>query len=93
MCGHGGERRVKVWVLDHKCKKTPACFLVDGHEPETSTVHQFHGCHWHGLTCINHRAIKETVRYKDTWQIDRLIQPCTKYIGNLLGFTKNLDLK
>ena len=29
MCGHGGERMVKVWVLNDKGKKTPVTFLVD----------------------------------------------------------------
>ena len=36
-CGHGGERLV-------------AGATVDGYHPETKTVFQFHGCHWHG--CI-----------------------------------------
>ena len=35
--GHGGERFIK---------GSP----VDGYQPETKTVFQFHGCHWHG--CI-----------------------------------------
>ena len=52
MCGHDGERMVKVWVLNDKGKKEPASFLVDGYEPETNTVYQFHGCHWHGHTCL-----------------------------------------
>ena len=51
MCGHGGERMVKAWVLNDKGKKEPAFFLVDGYDPETNTVYQFHGCHWHGHTC------------------------------------------
>ena len=34
-CGHGGERFIK---------GSP----VDGYHPETKTVFQFHGCHWHG---------------------------------------------
>ena len=36
-CGHGGERIV-------------AGGKVGGYHPETKTVFQFHGCHWHG--CI-----------------------------------------
>ena len=36
-CGHGGERFIK---------GSP----VDSYHPETKTVYQFHGCHWHG--CI-----------------------------------------
>ena len=36
-CGHGGERLV-------------GGATVDGYHPETKTVFQYHGCHWHG--CI-----------------------------------------
>ena len=50
MCGHGGERMVKAWILNDKGKKEPASFLVDGYDPETNTVYQFHECHWHGHT-------------------------------------------
>ena len=39
MCGHGGERIMKVWVLNDKDEKEPAYFLVDGYEPETNTVY------------------------------------------------------
>ena len=35
MSGHGGER----WI-----EKRP----VDGYNPKTKTVFQYHGCHWHG---------------------------------------------
>ncbi|KAL9952822.1 hypothetical protein ACROYT_G040133 [Oculina patagonica] len=39
MCGHGGER----WV-----ERAP----VDGYDPISKTVFQYHGCHWHGcLKC------------------------------------------
>ena len=47
---------VTVWVLNDKGKKEPASFLVDGYEPETNTVYQFHGFHWHGLTCLKNRT-------------------------------------
>ena len=53
---------VKVWVL------------VDGYEPETNTVYQFHEFHWHGHTCLKNRTKKLQKRYKDTCQIDRLIK-------------------
>ena len=45
ICGHGGEHMVKDWVLNDKREKEPVTFLVDGYEPETNTVYQFHGCH------------------------------------------------
>ena len=57
MCGHGGEPMVKVWVLNDKSKKEPVTSLVDGCEPETNTVYQFQGCHWHGHTCLKNRTI------------------------------------
>lgn len=42
MCGHGGEP----WITGDP---------VDGYEPTTKTVFQFHGCHWHGCpTCEGH---------------------------------------
>ena len=74
MRGHGGERMVKVWILNDKGKKEPVCFLVDGYEPETNTVYQFHGCHWHGRTCLKDRTRRQQKKYKDSCQIDRLIK-------------------
>ena len=42
MCGHGGER----WV-----ERAP----VDGYNPETKTVFQYHGCYWNGCRkCYTH---------------------------------------
>ena len=74
MCGHGGERMVTVWVLNDKVKKEPVSFLVHGFEPETNTVYQFHGCHWHGHTCLKDRTTRQQKRYKDMCQMDRLIK-------------------
>ena len=74
MCGHGGETMMTVWVLNDKGEKEPASFLIDGYEPETNTVYQFHGCHWHGHTCLKNRTKRQQKRYKDTCQIDRLIK-------------------
>ena len=45
MCGDGGERMVTVGISNAKGEKEPRSFLVDGHELETNTVYQFHGCH------------------------------------------------
>src|SRR6218665_1028279 len=39
LCGHGGER----WIAEAP---------VDGYEPTTKTVFQYHGCHFHG--CPTH---------------------------------------
>ena len=38
ICGHGGERMVKVWVLNDKGKKTPVPFLVDSYERVTNSL-------------------------------------------------------
>ena len=48
--------------------------MVDGYEPETNTVYQFHGCHWHGHTCLKNRTKREQKRDEDTCQIDWLIK-------------------
>ena len=74
MCGHGGERMATVWFLNDKGEKEPASFLIDGYEPETNTVYQFHGCHWHGHTCLKNRTKRQQKRYEDTCQIDWLIE-------------------
>ena len=74
MCRHGGEHMVNVWILNDKSKKTPVPFLVDGYERETKTVYQFHGCHWHGHTCLKNHTKRQQKKYKDMCQIDRLIK-------------------
>ena len=86
MRGHGREYMVKIWVLEDKYKKTH--FSVDGYEPETNTVYQFHGLHCHGNMCVgNHKKRKK--RQKDTCKIDLLIENDgwdTKY--NLVSICK-----
>ena len=73
ICGHGGERMVKVWALNDKGKKTPFCFSVNGYEPETNTAYQFHGCHWHEHTCIENRTKIQELRCKDMCKVDYLV--------------------
>ena len=68
MCGHSGERMMIVWVLNDKDENES--FLVDRYEPETNTEYQFHGCHWHGHTCLNNRTKRQQKRYEDTCRID-----------------------
>ena len=51
-----------------------ATFLVDGYEPETNTVYQFHGCHWHGHTYLKDRTKRQQKRYEDTCQIHWFIK-------------------
>ena len=74
MCGHGGEHMVKAWVLNDQGEKEPVSFLVNGYETETNTVYQFHGCHWHGHTCLKNRTRRQQKRYEDTCRIDQLIK-------------------
>ena len=74
MCVHGGERMVTAGALNTKGEKEPTSFLVDGYKPETNTVYQFHGRHWHGHTCLKNRTKRQQKRYKDTYQIDWLIE-------------------
>ena len=74
MCGHGGERDVTVWYLNSNGKRDYATYPVDGYEPETRRVYQFHGCKWHGHTCIKDRTEKQRERYLDTFTIDGLIE-------------------
>ena len=65
---------VKVWVFSDKCEIEPVNVLVDGYEPETNTVYQFHGCHWHGHTSLKNCTKRYQKRHKDTCQIDWLIK-------------------
>ena len=48
--------------------------MVDVDESETNTLYQFHGCHWHGHTCLKNRRKIQQKRYKDKCQIDQLIK-------------------
>ena len=66
-CGHGGERMVKVLVLNDKGEKELVNFLV---EPGTNPVYQFHGCYGHGHICLKNRTKRQKKRYKDPSQID-----------------------
>ena len=43
LCGHGGERCM---VIDRQE------ILVDGYDPETTTICQFYRCKWHGCPCL-----------------------------------------
>ena len=52
-CGHGGERT----IADHK---------VDGYHPESKTVFQYHGCHFHGCPkCYPNQEQRDEVIWTD----------------------------
>ena len=55
-------------------KKKKKQYIFLSKEPETSTVYQFYGCHWHGHTCLKNRTKRQELRYKNTCQIDWLIK-------------------
>ena len=47
LCGHGGEYYVYLYAgkeKDSRAREIP----VDGYEPESNTIFQYHGCKWHG---------------------------------------------
>ena len=50
LCGHGGEYYVCLYAgkeKDSRAREIP----VDGYEPESNTIFQYHGCKWHGCPC------------------------------------------
>ena len=58
LCGHG-ERVIRDSQGHAICK-------VDGYEPSTKTVYQYHGCKWHGCTCLKSRTNTDKNRYVET---------------------------
>ena len=68
LCGHGGEFCVEVkdeerdWVED---------IPVDGYEPESKTIFQYHGCKWHGCPCQKERNSLEEERYTKTIDLEK----------------------
>ena len=48
--------------------------MVDGYEPKTNTLYQFHECHWHRHICLKDHTNRQQKRYEDTFQIDWLIE-------------------
>ena len=50
LCGHGGE--YYVYLYGGKEKNSHAREIpVDGYEPKSNTIFQYHGCKWHGCPC------------------------------------------
>ena len=68
LCGHGGEFCVEVedeerdWVEE---------IPVDGYEPETNTIFQYHGCKWYGCPCQKERNSLEEERYTKTIDLEK----------------------
>ena len=54
LCGHGGEYYVYLYAGKEKnshAREIP----VDGYEPKSNTIFQYHGCKWHGCPCRKER--------------------------------------
>ena len=62
LCGHGGEFSVII-----SGKK----FFVDGYEPKTRTIFQYHGCKWHGCPCKKERNSLDEERYAKTIELEK----------------------
>ena len=62
LCGHGGEYYVYLYAgkeKDSRAREIP----VDGYEPESKTIFQYHGCKWHGCPCRKERnSLEEELR-------------------------------
>ena len=50
LCGHGGEYYVYLYAGKEKDSRARE-IQVDGYEPESNTIFQYHGCKWHGCPC------------------------------------------
>ena len=62
LCGHGGEFSV---IISGKN------FFVDGYEPKTRTIFQYHGCKWHGCPCQKERNSLDEERYAKTIELKK----------------------
>ena len=60
LCGHGGEFSVII-----SGKK----IFVDGYEPKTRTIFQYHGCKWHGCPCQKERNSLDEKKYSKTIEL------------------------
>ena len=69
MSGHGGER----WI-----ERAP----VDGYNPETKTVFQYHGCYWHGCRKCFPYDRERIIDHKDKTRED-LFKATKRRIGYL----------
>ena len=62
LCGHGGEYYVYLYAgkeKDSRAREIP----VDGYEPKSNTIFQYHGCKWHGCPCRKERnSLEEELR-------------------------------
>ena len=68
LCGHGGEFYVEVkdeergWAED---------IPVDGYEPESNTIFQYHGCKWHGCPCQKSGSSEQSSKERNSLEEER----------------------
>ena len=62
LCGHGGEFSVII-----SGKK----FFVDGYEPKTRTIFQYHGCKWHGCPCKKSGSSEQSSKERNSLDEER----------------------
>ena len=77
LCGHGGEYYVYLYAgkeKDSRAREIP----VDGYEPESNTIFQYHGCKWHGCPCRKRKernSLEEALiaeqRYAKTIELEK----------------------
>ena len=75
LCGYGGEYYVYLYAgkeKDSRAREIP----VDGYEPESNTIFQYHGCKWHGCPCRKERnSLEEALiaeqRYAKTIELEK----------------------
>ena len=75
-CGHGGERFIK----GHP---------VDGYHPETKTVFQFHGCHWHG--CI--QCFPNPEQRTEVIRIDKNGNETTRELAHIKTLARSEEIR
>ena len=77
LCGHGGEYYVHLYAGKEKnshAREIP----VDGYEPKSNTIFQYHGCKWHGCQCQKRKernSLEEEIsaeqRYAKTIELEK----------------------
>ena len=77
LCGHGGEYYVYLYAGKEKnshAREIP----VDGYEPKSNTIFQYHGCKWHGCPCQKRKernsleeALSADQRYAKTIELEK----------------------
>ena len=71
LCRHGGERVIRASIGNEVCN-------VDGYKPTTKTIYQYHGCKWHGCTCLSNRTNADKNKYVTTKGIENFFK-CQGY--------------